>query len=271
MSLTIEAPARLPEEIVVLNPHGDVTVTEFFDYFCHVCQRIGAELQEIAREDGNIRVVYREFPIINGQESVMLSRLALATYNQGIYLDVHNAFMEAHGRLDFDGAVRIIQGLGGDIRELERDFRDQQIIEKTASQRRFWRLKPPECDPKLHHWPQRHARLSPAAKGCWRWSPRCAKSRLRRETEAQQDSAAPFIERARPPRHHPITCAGSSPAAPSNRVRRSVVALDPLLGWVEVREAARLWLRGAFGGRLVGLLPALYQYRRVPRLPAPAR
>jgi len=133
MSLTIEAPARLPEEIVVLNPHGDVTVTEFFDYFCHVCQRIGAELQEIAREDGNIRVVYREFPIINGQESVMLSRLALATYNQGIYLDVHNAFMEAHGRLDFDGAVRIIQGLGGDIRELERDFRDQQIIEKLQA------------------------------------------------------------------------------------------------------------------------------------------
>ncbi len=133
MSLTIEAPARLPEEIVVLNPHGDVTVTEFFDYFCHVCQRIGAELQEIAREDGNIRVVYREFPIINGQESVMLSRLALATYNQGIYLDVHNAFMETHGRLDFDGAVRIIQGLGGDIRELERDFRDQQIIEKLQA------------------------------------------------------------------------------------------------------------------------------------------
>lgn len=133
MSLTIEAPARLPEEIVVLNPHGDVTVTEFFDYFCHVCQRIGAELQEIAREDGNIRVVYREFPIINGQESVMLSRLALATYNQGIYLDVHNAFMETHGRLDFDGAVRIIQGLGGDIKEVERDFRDQQIIEKLQA------------------------------------------------------------------------------------------------------------------------------------------
>ena len=149
MALDIYQPARLPEEIVVMNPHGDVTITEFFDYYCHVCQRIGEELQQIAREDGNIRVVFREFPILNWQSSVVLSRLARSTYNQGIYLDVHNAFMEAHGHIDVDAAVKIIEDLGGDIRRLEADINDPQIIDILQSNVNFGSTRGLSATPSL--------------------------------------------------------------------------------------------------------------------------
>lgn len=124
------APANpLPRDIVVMNPDGDVTVVEFFDYFCHVCQRISKEVQEIAKEDGNIRLIFREFPILNGENSVVMSRLALAAYKQGIYIDVHNAFLDTHGRIDVNRAVEIIENLGGDIDQLQKDVNQPDIMQ----------------------------------------------------------------------------------------------------------------------------------------------
>ena len=86
-------------------------------------------MQEIAKEDGNIRLIFREFPILNGQNSVVMSRLALAAYKQGLYIDVHNAFLDTHGRIDVNRAVEIIENLGGDIDQLQKDVNQPDIMQ----------------------------------------------------------------------------------------------------------------------------------------------
>ena len=61
------------------NPKGDVTIVEFFDYRCGYCKRVVPTLMKAVKDDGNVRVVYKELPIL-GPESVIASRASLAVW-----------------------------------------------------------------------------------------------------------------------------------------------------------------------------------------------
>lgn len=78
------------------NPEGELTVVEFIDYQCGYCQRYNAEVQSTVEEDGNIRLILKEFPVL-GEESVMAARFAIAVHQiagDDAYLAAHNAMME---------------------------------------------------------------------------------------------------------------------------------------------------------------------------------
>jgi protein-disulfide isomerase len=87
-----------PGSPVAGNPKGDVTVVEFFDYNCGYCKKVAGNLQKLAEKDPNVRIVYKEYPIL-GQESLEAARAALAVHRDGKkYLEFHQAMMESTGR-----------------------------------------------------------------------------------------------------------------------------------------------------------------------------
>lgn len=69
---------RDPNAPILGNPEGDVTIVEFFDYNCPYCKRVKPEVQALMASDPNIRLVYREWPIL-GDGSVFAARAALAS------------------------------------------------------------------------------------------------------------------------------------------------------------------------------------------------
>ena len=60
---------RDPNAPVLGNPEGDVTVVEFFDYNCPYCRRAKPEIEALLAADPDVRLVYREWPIL-GEGSV---------------------------------------------------------------------------------------------------------------------------------------------------------------------------------------------------------
>lgn len=72
------------------NPNGDVTVVAFMDYACGYCRASVPIIEELIAKDPNVRIVYREYPVL-GQASVVAARWALAAADQGKYLPFHNA------------------------------------------------------------------------------------------------------------------------------------------------------------------------------------
>ncbi len=77
------------------NPEGDVTLVEFMDYRCSYCRKAFDEVARLVGEDGNIRFVVKEFPIL-GEQSLMASRFAIATKmvaGDAAYKKVHDALM----------------------------------------------------------------------------------------------------------------------------------------------------------------------------------
>lgn len=57
---------------------GDVTVVEFLDYQCGYCRKAHPEFTELLEDDGNIRWIVKELPIL-GPGSVLAARAAIAT------------------------------------------------------------------------------------------------------------------------------------------------------------------------------------------------
>ena len=81
-----------PNAPVLGNLEGDVTVVEFFDYNCPYCRRVKPEVRALIEDDPNIRLVYREWPIL-GDGSVFAAKAALAARKQDKYEEFHWAMM----------------------------------------------------------------------------------------------------------------------------------------------------------------------------------
>ncbi|MEM7709654.1 MAG: DsbA family protein [Pseudomonadota bacterium] len=112
---------RDPNAPVFGNPDGDVTVVEFFDYNCPYCRRVGPEVDALLATDDNIRVVYREFPIL-GEGSTFAARAALAAREQGLYPEMHEALMAASGRVDERAVMQVAADVGLDVDKLRVDM-----------------------------------------------------------------------------------------------------------------------------------------------------
>ena len=110
----LRAPRGLP---VLGNPKADVTVVEFFDYRCPYCKRSLDVLRQLVSDDPGLRLVFKEFPIL-GPQSVYASRMAIASTEQGKYLELHHALMSHRGQFDQKSLLAIARGVGLDIDRL---------------------------------------------------------------------------------------------------------------------------------------------------------
>ena len=97
---------------------ADLTVVAFTDYQCPACRRADPAMRRALARDGNVRLVYKDWPIF-GDRSVRAAQVALAADRQGIYPSVHHALMRAP-RLD-DAAMRdAVEQAGGSWEQIER-------------------------------------------------------------------------------------------------------------------------------------------------------
>src|ERR1700756_1476821 len=55
---------RDPDNPVLGNPDGDIAIVEWFDFNCPYCRRIEPELRQVVQDDGKIRLVMRDWPIL---------------------------------------------------------------------------------------------------------------------------------------------------------------------------------------------------------------
>ena len=117
-----------PGSPVLGNPTGDVTVVEFFDYRCPYCKRTAPVIDQLVKEDGRIRRVMKEFPIL-GPESLFASRVALAAKAQGKYEPLHRLLIGAKGALDQDTVMKFAKEAGLDMDRLKRDINAPAIDE----------------------------------------------------------------------------------------------------------------------------------------------
>jgi len=113
------------------NPQGDVTIVEFFDYRCGYCKRVMPELLDEVRKDGNVRLVFKEFPVL-GEESVMAARAGIAAAQQNRYYDMHLAMMQTRGGLSEARIMAIAQGLGLDLDRLRADMASPETEEEIS-------------------------------------------------------------------------------------------------------------------------------------------
>lgn len=122
---------RAPDASVAGNPKGDITVVEFFDYNCGYCKRGLLDVIKLVDTDPNVRVVFKELPILSkGSEEASL--VALAARRQGKYWEMHKAMLGAKGRLNEAAALHIAEKLGLDMDKLKKDMASPEVKAEVA-------------------------------------------------------------------------------------------------------------------------------------------
>ena len=117
-------------QLVLGNPHGNVTMVEFFDYNCGFCKRALADTLTLLKDDPDLRVVLKEFPIL-GPGSLEAARVSIAVRMQdpsGVkYFEFHRRLLTGIGRADKTSALAIARDIGLDVTQIERDLSSDEV------------------------------------------------------------------------------------------------------------------------------------------------
>jgi protein-disulfide isomerase len=130
------------------NPQGRVTIVEFFDYQCGYCKRQVGELKKLLQADADVRLVYKDLPIL-GPPSVFAARAALAARKQGKHEALHEALMAVSEPLTEEIVLKTATQSGLDIARLEKDMADPSVSEALDRNFRLQRALNIEGTPAL--------------------------------------------------------------------------------------------------------------------------
>ena len=112
---------RDPDNPVFGNPDGDITIVEWFDFNCPYCRKIEPEMRQVIQDDGKVRLVLKDWPIL-GPVSVTAARMALACKYQNKYDKAHDAMIGVSSKLTEPRIYELLAGAGVDVDRAKADL-----------------------------------------------------------------------------------------------------------------------------------------------------
>lgn len=115
------------------NPNGKFTVVEFFDYQCPHCVDMSSVIDDLVKNNPNVRVVFKEFPI-RGPISEIATKAALAAQQQGKYYEFHKALMTSKQEpLTEDAIYALAKSVGLDVDKLKTAMRSDAVAQQIKA------------------------------------------------------------------------------------------------------------------------------------------
>lgn len=118
------------------NRNGNVALAEFFDYQCIHCIAMSSVVSDIADNNPNVKVVYKVFSL-GRPTSTRAALAALASQNQGKFLDFHHALLTANQPLNDDVIFSIAKSVGLNVEQLEKDMDSKAVHNKLNANSRL--------------------------------------------------------------------------------------------------------------------------------------
>jgi len=112
---------RDPEIPSAGNLAGDITIVEYFDYQCPYCRKVEPELRQVVQDDGKVRLVFKDWPIL-GPVSVTAARMALASKYQDKFIQAHDGLIAVNSKLTEARIREVLAGAGVDLDRLDKDL-----------------------------------------------------------------------------------------------------------------------------------------------------
>ena len=113
-----------PHQVTLGDPHGDVTLVEFFDYNCGFCRRALSDTLALVKDDPHLKIVLKEFPIL-GPGSTEAARIAVAVRMQDPdgrkYLAFHQELLGSPGSASREKALAAAKDQDLDMARIDAD------------------------------------------------------------------------------------------------------------------------------------------------------
>ncbi len=123
-----------PDGFVIGNPKGAVTIVEFFDYNCGYCKRALGDLDRLMKDNKDLRVILRDFPILspNSVDAAIVAGAAHQQFAGDRFWDYHRKLLGMRGLVGKDQALSVAKEMGADMGKLATDAAQPAI--RTAIQ-----------------------------------------------------------------------------------------------------------------------------------------
>jgi protein-disulfide isomerase len=110
-------------QAVVGNPNGKITLVEFFDYNCGYCKRALSDLSRLMKDNPDLRVVLRDFPILSpgSVEAARIANAARLQFPGPKFWEFHQKLLGSHGPVGKTEALAAAKDLGADMDKLAKD------------------------------------------------------------------------------------------------------------------------------------------------------
>ena len=119
-------------------PEAPVTIVEWADFECPFCRIVSPVLDQLVeRFGGQVRLVYKFYPLASHPHGEIAARAAIAAMNQGKFWEMHHVIFENQERLEQADLERYAKELGLDLAKFKKDFTAEettQRIEKDKKQ-----------------------------------------------------------------------------------------------------------------------------------------
>jgi protein-disulfide isomerase len=112
---------RDPDIPVIGNPEGDITIVEYYDYNCPYCRKVAPEIRQVVQDDGKVRLVLKDWPIL-GEVSRVAARMALAAKYQNKFVEAHDALIGVSSRLTEPRVRELLAGASINMERLNADL-----------------------------------------------------------------------------------------------------------------------------------------------------
>ena len=116
--------------------NASITIVEFFDYNCGYCKRSFTPLMEVLEENKDVRLVFKEYPIL-GEPSYLASSAALAINDKLKYLTYHSKLMTHQGRISESVIEKTLSDMKLSPQKLQSDARSDKYVLQLAATRQL--------------------------------------------------------------------------------------------------------------------------------------
>ena len=116
-------------QAVIGNPAGKITLIEFFDYNCGYCKRALSDLARLMKDNPDLRVVLRDFPILSpgSVEAAKIANAFLRQFQGEKFWEFHQKLLGSRGPVGKAEALAVAKDLGADMDKLAKDAAAQGI------------------------------------------------------------------------------------------------------------------------------------------------
>ena len=121
-----------PLDPVVGAKNGKRVLIEFFDYNCSFCKRVLPHMQKLVKENPDVTVIFKEFPILSdrtggGSKEAALASMAVHRLNPDKYWEFHRKLLGFQGIANGKVAMKIAQQMGLDTKRIEAEMKKPEL------------------------------------------------------------------------------------------------------------------------------------------------
>ena len=112
------------------NEKAKITITEFAEFKCPYCVTLSPVLKKLVNEsNGQVRFVFKHFPLKMHPGSLFSSRAALAAHRQGKFWEMYDLLFKDFSKQTLEDVLGYAQALGLNVERFKRDLEDLAIEE----------------------------------------------------------------------------------------------------------------------------------------------